>query len=110
VVTSADGGAHHTQVVLSAPQGPAEVTAVTATGAGFVAVGLAGPRSAPRAVTWTSKDGITWSAATPLTAAGRSEVTALTDTSAAASGTSPSAVTGSAQHGASPALLTIPAP
>jgi len=118
VVTSADGGAHHPQVVLSAPQGPASVTAVTATGDGFVAVGVAGPKSAPRAVTWTSKDGLTWSAAAPLTAAGSSEVTALTDTGAAApaspgspsGATSPSTVTGTAQHGASAALLAIPAP
>jgi hypothetical protein len=108
VVTSADGGVHHTQVVLSAPTGPAAVTAVTATGSGYVAVGLAGPKSAQTAVTWTSKDGTSWSAATPLAAAGRSEVTALTSTSAAAG--AQSGITGSAQQGASPALLTVPAP
>jgi hypothetical protein len=121
VVASADGGAHLTQIVLSAPAGPATVTAVTATSDGFVAAGLAGPSSAQHAVTWTSPDGLTWSAAKPLSAAGSSEVTALTDTSAATTaptatgtpGTSKSGastVTGTAQHGASPTLLTVPAP
>ena len=65
VVTSADGGAHVTQVVLSAPQGQATVTAVTATGDGFAAVGLAGPANAQHPVEWTSPDGVTWSAAHP---------------------------------------------
>jgi hypothetical protein len=118
VVASADGGAHQTQIVLatSSGTGTGTVTAVTATSDGFVAVGLEGPASAQRAVTWTSTDGLTWSAASPLTAAGSNEVTALTDTSAAtASPTAPSspgtgsAVTGTAQHGASPVLLTVPA-
>jgi hypothetical protein len=102
VVTSADGGAHVTQVVLTAPEGPATVTAVTATGDGFVAVGLAGPANARHAVAWTSANALTWSTATPLTAAGTSEITALTD-----SGTT---VTGTAQRGTTPALLTVPAP
>ncbi|MGH3253069.1 MAG: hypothetical protein ACRDOI_43600 [Trebonia sp.] len=102
VVTSADGGANVTQVVLTAPQGPATVTAVTATSNGFVAVGEAGPASAQRAVTWTSPDAQTWSTATELPAAGASGVTALTDT-----GTT---VTATAQHGTTPALLTVPTP
>jgi hypothetical protein len=101
VVTSADGGAHLTQVVLSAPQGPASVTAVTATSGGFVAVGLAGPANARHAVEWTSPDGLTWSTATLVSSAGANEITALTGNG----GT----VTGTAQRGAGPSVLPIPA-
>jgi hypothetical protein len=101
VVTSADGGAHVTSLVLSAPQGPASVTAVTATSDGFVAVGLAGQANARHAVEWTSPDGLTWSAATVVAAAGASEITALTDSGAA--------VTGTAQQGSGPSVLAIPA-
>lgn len=114
VVAATGGGANVTQVVLSARQGPAAVTAVTATSDGFAAVGVAGPASARQAVTWTSADGLTWSAATPLTAADSSEVTALTDTSSALTSTgSPGPtpmITGTAQRGAAAALLAIPAP
>jgi hypothetical protein len=106
VVVSTDGGAHTTQIVLNSPDGPASVTAVTATSDGFVAAGRAGPASAQRAVTWTSPDGLTWSAATPLTSAGSGAVTALADTSTAGAAT----VAGTAQHGASADLLTVPAP
>jgi len=101
VVTSADAGTHVTQVVLGASGGPATVTAVTATSNGFVAVGLAGPAHAQRAVEWTSPDGLTWSAATPVPSAGTSEITALTD-----SGTT---VAGTAQRQAAPTVLTLPA-
>ena len=80
VATSADAAAQVTQVVLRAPNGPATVTAVTATSDGYVAVGQAGPANAQYAVTWTSPDGLTWSPAAPLRAAGTSEVTALTAT------------------------------
>ncbi len=101
VVTSADDGAHVTQVVLRAPPGPASVTAVTATSDGFVAVGLAGPANAQHAVEWTSPDGLSWSAATGVSSAGANEITALTD-----GGTT---VTGTAQRGSGPSVLTIPA-
>jgi len=115
VVTSAGAAAQVTQVVLRAPNGPATVTAVTATSDGYVAVGQAGPANAQYAVTWTSPDGLTWSPAAPLRAAGTSEVTALTATpttgtpakGAPAAGTT---VTATAQHGATPAVLTLPAP
>ena len=100
VVTSADGGAHVTQVVLGAQGAPATVTGVTATSGGFVAVGLAGAASAQHAVEWTSPDGVTWSAAAPLAAAGASEITAL----ASSGGTA----TGTAQRGTGPSVLTIP--
>ncbi len=101
VVTSADGGAHVTQVVLGAAQGPASVTAVTATSDGFVAVGLAGPANAQHAVEWTSPDGLTWSTAVPVASAGANEITALTDSGAA--------LTATAQRGTGPSVLTIPA-
>jgi len=103
VVTSADGGAHLTQILLATAQGPASVTAVTATSDGFVAVGLAGPANAQRAVEWTSPDGVTWSPATQLPSAGTSQVTALTGT-----GTG-NTVTGTAERGAGPSVLAIPA-
>jgi hypothetical protein len=101
VVSSADGGVHVTQAVLSVPRGPATVTAVTATSSGFVAAGLAGAGRATRAVEWTSKDGLTWSAATPVAAAGSGQITALTD--------SGSSVTGTAQRGSGPSVVTVPA-
>jgi hypothetical protein len=86
--------------VLSAPQGQATVTAVTATDHGFAAVGLAGPANARHAVEWTSPDGVTWSAATQVTAAGTSAITALSDTG--------TMLTGTAQRGATPSVLAIP--
>jgi hypothetical protein len=130
VVTSTDNGQHVTQVVLGVPAGPASssatastatastgtvstgtVTAVTATSDGFVAAGEAGSGSGQHAVTWTSKDGLTWTAATPLSgAAAGGEVTALTDTSAAADGDGSPAVTGTVQQGATTALVPVPAP
>jgi hypothetical protein len=100
VVTSAGAGAPLTQVVLSANGAAATVTGVTATGTGFVAVGLAGPAGERHAVEWTSRDGLTWSAAAPLASAGTSEITALTTSGAVAAGT--------AQRSAGPAVLTIP--
>ncbi len=102
VVTSADGGAHVTQVVLSAPQGQGTVTAVTATSDGFTAVGLAGPANAKRPVEWTSPDGVAWSAPSQVAAAGSSQITALTDTG--------TMVTGTAQRGPAPSVLNLPAP
>jgi hypothetical protein len=78
------------------------VTGVTATGSGFVAAGMIGPAKAQRAVTWTSADGLTWSAATPLSPATGTTITALT--------TSGGNVTGTLQRGMDPAVLTLPAP
>ncbi|HEY0937643.1 MAG TPA: hypothetical protein VGD91_28380 [Trebonia sp.] len=106
VAASADGGAHLTQIVLKAPGGPAAVTAVTAAGDGFVAAGRSGPAGAQHAVTWTSADGLTWSAATPVPTAGGSQITALAASDDPGAG---SALTAAAQRGASPALLTVPA-
>jgi hypothetical protein len=107
VVTSADDGAHVTQVVLGTSGSAGTVTAVTATSHGYVAVGLAGPANARRAVTWTSADGLTWSPATPLQTAGTSAVTALATTTTP--GTAP-AVTGTVQRGAASSLFTVTTP
>jgi hypothetical protein len=101
VVTSAGGGAPLNQVVLNSGGQPAQVSAVTSTSNGFVAVGQAGPANAQHAVEWTSTDGLAWSAATQIPAAGTSQVTALTDTG--------TMVTGTAQANAGPSVLTIPA-
>jgi hypothetical protein len=109
VVTSADGGRHFTQVVLSAPAGPASVTAVTTTSDGFVAAGEAGPAAARRPVSWTSVDGLTWTAATPLGGAGAGDITALTDSGAPAGPSAAAAVTGTVQRGPATTLLPVPA-
>ena len=41
------------------------MTALTTDGAGFIAAGLTGQPGGQQAVTWTSADGRTWSAAGP---------------------------------------------
>jgi serine/threonine protein kinase len=101
VVASADGGRHWRQIVLQAPGGLGAVTALTAAGSGFVAAGQAGPAGAQRAVTWSSPDGLSWPAAVPA-GGGVRQITALS----AAGGT----VTGTAQQGAAPHVVTLAAP
>ena len=101
VVVSADGGKHWRQTVLAAPAGLGAVTALTAAGAGFVAAGQVGPKGAERAVTWSSPNGLTWSPPTPV-GNGAHEITALT-----AAGHE---VTGTAQAGATPSIVTIHTP
>jgi hypothetical protein len=102
VVTTDPGGAHITQVVLPTGGVPGAVTGVTATGSGFVAAGMIGPAKAQRAVTWTSADGLTWSAATPVSPASGTTITALTSTGGS--------FTGTVQAGMAPAVRTLPAP
>jgi hypothetical protein len=99
LVVSTDSGSHWRQVPLGAPAGSAAVTALTAAGNGFVAAGLAGPAGAQHAVTWSSPDGLTWSAAAPVTAG---QITALTATGGTVSGT--------AQRGAGSSVVTLAAP
>ena len=99
VVVSTDGGGHWRQVVLQAPDGLGVITALTAAPRGFTAAGVVGRGGAQHAVTWTSPDGLTWSA--PAQAAG-SEITALTLTG--------STVAGTAEQGATPTLVPLPAP
>ena len=99
VVVSADGGKTWRQILLSAPGGVGSVAALTAAGNGFVAAGMAGPAGAQHAVTWSSPDGITWSAATPVSAG---QITALSAVGAV--------VSGAAQRGAEPSVVTFAAP
>jgi hypothetical protein len=101
VVVSADGGRHWHQVVLTAPGGLGAVTALTEAGSGFVAAGQSGPPRAQRAVTWTSPDGLTWPAPTPI-GGGTHQITALS----AAGHT----VTATTQSGQTPTIVTLRAP
>ncbi|HXC84545.1 MAG TPA: hypothetical protein VNV62_22075 [Trebonia sp.] len=101
VVVSADGGKHWRQTVLAAPGGLGAVTALTAAGAGFVAAGQAGPKGAERAVTWSSPNGLTWSPPTPV-GNGAHEITTLT--------AADHEVTGTAQAGGTPSIVTIHTP
>ena len=99
VVVSADGGGHWRQVMLQAPDGLGLITALTAAPGGFTAAGVAGRDGAQHAVTWTSPDGLAWSA--PAQATG-SEITALTVTG--------STVAGTAEQDSAPTLVRLPAP
>ena len=85
--------------MLPAPDGLGVITALTATPDGFAAAGQAGKGGSVRTVTWTSQDGLTWSRPTQTT---DSEITAL-----AAAGTD---VIGTSERGATPAVVTVPAP
>ena len=99
LVVSVDSGAHWQQIVLPAPSGLGVITALTATPDGFTAAGLAGKHGAVHAVTWTSKDGLTWSQPSQASAG---EITALT-----AAGTN---VIGASERGATPTVMPLPAP
>ena len=99
VVVSADGGKTWRQILLSAPGGVGAVAALTAAGNGFVAAGMAGPAGAQHAVTWSSPDGITWAAASPVSAGQITALSALGST-----------VSGTAQRGAEPSVVTFAAP
>jgi serine/threonine protein kinase len=100
-VVSADGGRHWSGVPLTAPHGLGAVTALTAAGSGFIAAGRAGPAHAQHAVTWSSPDGLRWSAAAPTDGwVGR--ITALS----ASEGT----VTGAAEQGTAAYIVSFPAP
>lgn len=101
VVISVDGGRHWRQIVLTAPGEYGAVTALTAAGTGFVAAGQAGRAGGERAVTWSTRDGLRWSAADP-TGTGSRRITALAVTGAK--------VTGTVQQGAIPSVVALPAP
>jgi hypothetical protein len=64
VVVSTDGGLHWKSPISLATSGSqsGRVTALAVTGSGFVAEGVLGPVDAQRTVTWSSQDGLTWSA------------------------------------------------
>ena len=101
LLASADGGQRWQRVALEVPGGLGAVTALSAAASGFVAAGLAGPPGAQHTVTWSSPDGRHWPA--PIAADGvMRQITALS----AVGGT----VTGAAQQGAAPHVVTLPAP
>ena len=99
VVVSVDGGAQWRPIALSAPDGLGVITALTATPTGFTAAGVAGKGGQAHTVTWTSQDGLTWSRPTQTT---DSEITALAAVGADVIGTS--------TRGATPTVVTFPAP
>jgi hypothetical protein len=98
-VVSTDGGGQWRQIVLQSPDGLGVITALTAAPDGFTAAGVVGRSGSQQAVTWTSADGLTWSR--PAQTAG-SEITAI-----AVVGTT---VAGTAEQGAGPTLVALPAP
>jgi hypothetical protein len=98
VVASADGGRQWDQLVLAAPGGLGAATALTAVGGGFVAAGQLGRAGDQRVVTWTSPDGLAWSAAASA-GVGSRQISVLT----AAGHT----VTGVTQQGAAPSVVTL---
>jgi hypothetical protein len=80
---SADGGRSWTAVFLPVPAGTAQLSAVAAAGSGFTVTGTFGATAGDRdVVVWTSRDGVTWKAATPtgpgLAAPGIQAITGLT--------------------------------
>jgi hypothetical protein len=103
-VASADGGAHWRSVILPAPGGLGVVTALTAKGSTLIAAGQAGPASARQLVTWTSTDGLHWSAAAAVS--GVRQLSAL----AVSGGTLTGPGSSTAQPGTNPAIMTSPAP
>ena len=62
---SADGGRTWRDARLPTPPAPAVVTALTAAGHGFVAVGHTGPPGRPIMLAWWSSDGLTWQDGVP---------------------------------------------
>jgi len=80
---SADGGRTWTATALPVPAGTAQVSALAAADSGFTVTGTFGATAGDRdVVVWTSRDGLTWKAATPtgpgLAAPGIQAITGLT--------------------------------
>lgn len=79
---STDGGTSWQEASLRAPGGFAAVTALTAAGRGFEAVGTVGPPGNQHVVVWSSRNGLTWRAREPagtgLSGRGSQALTALT--------------------------------
>jgi hypothetical protein len=104
VAVSTDGGQQWDVVRLIVPGGSGTVTALTATSAGFVVAGQAGPPADPRAVTWrlpTPVSASGWSKVRPV-ASDVSQISAL-----AAAGLT---VAGAGQHGQEAPVVAVPAP
>jgi hypothetical protein len=98
---SADGGRTWRESHLPAPPVPTVVTALTAAGHGFVAVGRTGPPGRPGMLAWWSADGLTWHHAGP-TGGGRpgpfvTQINALTAGNGTLTGAG-FAASGSAEH------------
>ena len=102
IVTSTDGGAGWHLIVLGTS---GLVTALSATGNGFLAAGLSGTAGARQAVVWTSPDGLAWSAGTRA-GNGAGEITALDVGGPAGAAATGAAATGSAATGAD--VITLP--
>jgi hypothetical protein len=106
---SNDGGTTWHEVGISS-QGPqAAVTALTGSGAGYVAAGQSAQSGTPAAVVWTSPDGMTWAPAgvVPDPAGGKVQVIAsLTSASGTVSGVG----SASTKSGESPVVYTAPTP
>jgi hypothetical protein len=101
VAFSADGGWHWHQVVLRTHTGLGAVTALTATGSGYLAAGESGKAATQHAVTWDSPDGAGWSAAV-LSGSGQGRITTLS--------LDGRAVTATVQQGAQTTVTTFRAP
>ncbi len=107
IVVSKDGGVHWQATAIgnygafAGPQGT--VTALAANGTGFIAAGLIGPPGGQHAVTWTSPDGLTWSAAMPASQGAR-QITALAPAGSPATG-----IASVAQAGTTSVEVTAPA-
>jgi hypothetical protein len=88
---SADGGTIWQQEQLSAPARPAAVTALTAAGKGFVAVGTAGPLGDQHVAVWWTTSGFSWKTIQPhgtgMNTPGSQAITALAASGATLTGT-----------------------
>jgi hypothetical protein len=89
------------QEQLTAPGGPAAVTALTATAKGFVATGTAGQPGNQRVVVWWSTGGLSWKPIEPsgtgLNSPGVQQITALTASGSTLTGVGYVATTSSQQ-------------
>lgn len=107
-VVSTDGGAQWRPVILPVAGGLGAVTALTVEGSTLVAAGLTGGGQpggpgTQQVVTWTSRDGLRWSAATAV--AGVRQLSALAAAGGTLTGTGTGTGTGSAHAGADPAIV-----
>lgn len=102
---SANGGASWRETTLPVPDGPADVSAITAAGGGFVAAGTWGMTGAQHVIMWWSLDGLGWHEVLPsghwLGGPGAQRISGLSVSGTVLSGVG-YAATGTGQH---PVLL-----
>jgi hypothetical protein len=106
---SMDGGTSWQGVTLSSPGTRVVVTALTASGTGFVAAGQAGQSGDPVAVVWTSADGKNWTAAKQVPGPSGDkvrEISGLTSAGGMVTGVGVAAT----QLGERPVIYTAPTP